>query len=310
MKAVVDDLPEGDDWAFELKWDGMRLQAGITDSFTLRSISGRDVTSSFPELAPLAAAVGIATVLDGEAVVFEGDRPSFGRLQHRMHVAQPAPALVAEHPVVYVVFDLLELEGRSLLGLPYRSRRAVLRDLLDDGPSWRVPPSVEGDGRALLELARERGLEGIVAKKLSSLYEPGVRSPAWRKVKIRTRQELVVVGWLPGQGRLAGEIGSLLLAVWDGESLRFAGAVGSGLGQRERAQIEPLLVPRADCPLDRVPALDRPPRWVEPVVVVEVSYSFWPANGLLRHPVYAGLRPDHDHRDVVRELPPSDERVR
>jgi bifunctional non-homologous end joining protein LigD len=311
MKAVLGQLPSGDGWAFELKWDGMRIQARCTPAtLSLRSIKGREVTSSFPELAPLPSQLGISAVLDGEVVVFDGDRPSFGRLQHRMHVGDPSPTLVAGHPAVYLVFDLLELDGRSLIDLPYRNRRAVLADLLDDGPSWRVPPSVDGDGQPLLELATARGLEGIVAKKLTSRYLPGTRSPDWVKVKIRTRQEFVVAGWLPGQGRLEGEIGSLLLAVWDGGVLRFAGAVGSGLGQRERAQIEPLLVALSTCPFDQVPPLDRPPRWVEPAVVVEVEYSWWPADGLLRHPVYAGILPDHDPAEVVRELPPGTERAR
>jgi bifunctional non-homologous end joining protein LigD len=323
MKATLGPLPEGDDWAFELKWDGMRLQATVSagaqgrsggtepePALTLRSLSGRDVTASFPELAPLAPKLAVSAVLDGEAVVFDADRPSFGRLQHRMHVADPPPSLVAQHPTVYVVFDLLVLEGRSLLDLPYRTRRAVLSDLLDDGPTWRVPPSVEGDGGQLLALAEARGLEGIVAKKLNSRYQPGTRSSEWLKVKVRKRQELVVVGWLAGQGRLTGEIGSLLLGVWEQGALRFAGAAGSGLGQRERDQLRPLLVDRQTCPLAKVPPLDRPPHWVEPTVVAEIEYGWWPADGLLRHPVYCGLLPDHDPAEVVRELPPDGQRVR
>lgn len=321
MKATIGTLPTGDEWAFELKWDGMRIEALCRpentsrpetqgrvgdghDALVLRSLSGRDVTSSYPELLPLPAALATSAVLDGEVVVFDGDRPSFGRLQHRMHVERPTQPLVTEHPVVYVVFDLLELDGRSLLDLPLRSRRDVLTQLLDDGPSWRVPPIVEGDGEALLTLADKRGLEGVVAKRLSSRYEPGARSSAWRKVKIRRRQEFVVVGWLPGQGRLSGEIGSLLLAVNDGAHLVFVGAVGSGIGDRDRAQLAERLVPTGACPFDDTPALDRPPIWTEPTVVAEVDYGSWPADALLRHPVYAGLRIDRDPTDIVRELPP------
>lgn len=303
MKAVTGDLPSGPDWAFELKWDGMRLAALCDESLVLRSLSGRDVTSSFPELEPLPAALGASAVLDGEVVVFDGDRPSFGLLQHRMHVEAPTQTLVSTHPIVYVVFDLLELDGRSLLTLPYRDRRRVLTDFLDDGPSWRVPPPVEGDGAALLALAEERGLEGIVAKKLSSRYTPGARTPEWIKVKIRLKQEFVVVGWLPGQGRLDGQIGSLLLAVWDGPALRFSGAVGSGLADRDRARLEPLMTP-APCPFEVAPALDKPPRWIEPRIVAEIEYGSWPADGVLRHPVYVGLLPDHDPSAVVRELEP------
>ncbi len=319
MKATIGSLPSGDDWAFELKWDGMRIEAlcrpsrptdssGASggDGLVLRSLSGRDVTSSFPELRSLPAALAASAVLDGEVVVFDGDRPSFGRLQHRMHVERPTQQLVSEQPVVYVVFDLLELDGRSLLDLPLQNRRDVLTRLLDDGPSWRVPPIVEGDGAALLALAEERGLEGVVAKRLSSRYEPGIRSAAWRKVKIRRRQEFVVVGWLPGQGRLSGQIGSLLLAVHDDQldHLVFVGAVGSGIGDRDRAQLAERLVASGNCPFAEPPPLDREPTWTEPTVVAEVEYGSWPADALLRHPVYAGLRTDRDPTDIVRELPP------
>lgn len=316
MKATArDELPAGEGWAFELKWDGMRVQArclhprtaagrGKASEVVLRSGSGRDVTSSFPELAALPAAVGAEAVLDGEVVVFDGDRPSFGRLQHRMHVERPTQALVSEHPIVYIVFDLLELDGRLLIDLPYETRRSVLTDLLDDGASWRVPPVVEGDGRALLDLADERGLEGVVAKRLTSRYEPGARTTDWLKIKVRRRQEFIVVGWLPGQGKLTGQMGSLLLAVWDGPRLRFAGAVGSGIAERDREQLMSKLVPAASCPLDEVPPLMKHPTWTEPTLVAEVEYGSWPADGLLRHPVYAGLRIDRDPDDVVRELPP------
>ena len=314
MKATIGDLPSGDAWAFELKWDGMRIEAicpphdGDSDEkapsrLLLRSLSGRDVTSSFPELASLPEALGTSAVFDGEVVVFDDDRPSFSRLQNRMHVDAPSQQLVSDHPVVYIVFDLLELDGRSLLTLPYRDRRTILDDFLDDGPSWRVPPIVEGDGSSLLALAEDRGLEGVVAKRLTSRYEPGTRTPHWLKVKVRLRQEFVVVGWLPGQGALEGQIGSLLLAVWHEGRLRFVGAVGSGIGDRDRAQLAPLLVD-APCPFDDPPPLLKLPTWTEPTIVAEVEYGSWPANALLRHPVYAGLLPDHDPAQVVRELAP------
>lgn len=306
MKAVLADrLPTGPEWGFELKWDGMRilLRCGADGAIDLRSRSGRDVTGSYPELAPIGAALATGAVLDGEVVVFDGDRPSFGRLQHRMHVERPSPQLVAEQPVVFLAFDLLELAGRPLVDLPLSDRRRVLEDLWADGPSWRLPPVVTGDGSALLRLADERDLEGVVAKRLASPYEPGSRSPDWIKVKVRRRQELVVVGWLGGQGRLAGEIGSLLVAHWEDGVLRFAGAVGSGIAARDRAQLGPLLVPASRSPLEVVPPLDRPPHWVEPAVVVEVEYGSWPAGSLLRHPVYAGLRGDVDPSTVIREIP-------
>ena len=244
MKAVLGELPIGDGWAYELKWDGMRIMARCGPGLTLRSANGRDVTPSFPELAGLPALVGVPAVLDGEAVVLDGDgQPSFGRLQNRMHVTAPSGALMAEHPVVYLVFDLLELDGRSLVDLPYHLRRRLLRDLLDDGPVVRVPSSIDGatgsEGPALLELARQRGLEGVVAKRIDSRYQPGGRSRDWIKVKVRLHQELVVGGWLPGQGALAGQIGSLLVGYHEpGQgALLFAGAVGSGLTDTHRGRL-------------------------------------------------------------------------
>jgi bifunctional non-homologous end joining protein LigD len=309
MKATLGALPTGEGWAYELKWDGMRLVARCEMSpsgnrLTLRSGSGRDVTNSFPELADLPTQIGVSAVLDGEAVVFDGDGPSFGRLQNRMHVNQPSSRLVAEHPVVYLIFDLLELEGRSLIDLPYTTRRQVLRELVDDGPICRVPPAVEGDGRALLELARQRGLEGVVAKRLTSRYQPGGRTRDWIKVKLRQRQEFVLGGWLPGQGTLSGQIGSLLIGYWDQGVLRFAGAVGSGLTDRHRTLLRDRLTASPTCPFESVPPLSKPPTWVVPELVVEVEYGSWADDGLLRHPVYAGLRLDQNPADVVRELPP------
>ena len=305
MKAVLGELPSGEGWGFELKWDGMRLAAACTPGqpVELRSLSGRDVTSSFPELAALPDALAIDAVLDGEAVVFDGDRPSFGRLQQRMHVEAPTQQLVTSHPVVYVVFDLVALDGHSLVGLPLRDRRRLLADVVDDGPSWRVSPMAD-HGEALLALAEERHLEGVVAKRLDSLYEAGGRSRSWVKVKLRRRQEFVVVGWLAGQGVLAGAIGSLLLAVWDDDRLVYAGAVGSGIGEADRVALSATMVPADRPALAVVPSLDRDPHWIEPDVVVEVAYGSWPADASLRHPVYAGLRTDRDPIDVVRELPP------
>lgn len=309
MKATNGALPFGDDWAFELKWDGVRLQAATSPpdigerSVILRSISARDVTSHYPELTTLSGAVSTTAVLDGEVVAFDGDRPSFPKLQHRMHVADPSPALVEAEPVVFILFDLLMLDGNSLLDLPYDTRRRLLRELVDDGPSWRVPPASIGTGEQLAALARERGLEGVVAKRRSSRYRPGGRSKEWVKVKIRLQQEFVIGGWLPGQGALEGTIGSLLLGVWDDGALRFCGAAGSGLTDQGRDRLLAELQTAPTCPFDTVPDVDRPPVWVAPTAVAEVAYGEWPIDGNLRHPVYLGLRPDHPAHEVVRELP-------
>ena len=308
MRATPGSLPGGPDWAFELKWDGVRAQAACSSGhhLQLRSISGRNVTTSYPELAPMGAAVGIEALIDGEIVVFDGDRPSFAHLQHRMHVSQPTAFLVETYPVVFIAFDLLALDGRSLLDLPYSTRRRFLAEIVNDGPSWRCPPASTEDGASLLELARARDLEGVVAKRLSSHYQPGVRSRHWVKVKIRKRQEFVVGGFLPGRdgGALEGQIGSLLLGINEGTELHFVGAAGSGLTDAIRNQLLALFTITGNCPFATIPELDRVPVWVEPALVVEIEYGSWPTGGNLRHPVYAGLRQDHDPNDVVRELPP------
>lgn len=313
MKAVSGDIPSDAGWAAELKWDGMRIHASITeDSIELRSSNGRDVTSSFPELQNLGQGLGSSAVLDGEVVVFDDDRPSFNRLQQRIHVEQPNHLLVTAHPVVFIVFDLLRIGDQSLEPLPYMDRRKLLADFLPDGPTWRSPSYVEDGAQELLRFAEERNLEGIVVKRLASNYQPGARSQDWVKVKIRLRQEFVVVGWLPGQGALENQIGSLLVAVNEtpddysehaSESfLRFSGAVGSGLTDAERSRLAAMFVERSDAPVSEVPPLDKPPTWIEPIHVIEVEYGEWPLRGVLRHPVYAGLRIDTAPNDVVREL--------
>ena len=307
MRAVTaTELPSGEGWAAELKWDGMRIEAGVTavdgdPSLTLWSGNGRDVTGSFPELIGLAQALSADAILDGEVVVFDGERPSFARLQQRIHIDTPHQNLLQDHPVVYIVFDLLVLDGNPLVGLPYRTRRKLLNELLPDGPNWRTPPYVEDDNRGLLELAKARHLEGIVLKRLDSAYESGVRSQAWRKIKVRRRQEFVVGGWLEGQRSLAGQLGSLVVGVWDEDRLVVAGRVGSGLTDVERRRLQTLLTPRHDPPFVEVPALDKRPVWVEPEVVVEIEYAEWPVDGQLRHPTYCGLRTDRDPTAVMRE---------
>ena len=307
MKAVsAKTLPTGEGWAAELKWDGMRIQATITHAdnaarLTLRSSNGRDVTGSFPELGPLADALQADAVLDGEVVVFDGERPSFGHLQQRIHIDRPNAALLESHPVVYIVFDLLVLDGNSLVGLPYETRRRLLNDLLPDGVNWRTPPYIDDDGETLLQMADERNLEGIVMKRLDSAYLPGVRSSAWRKIKVRRRQEFVVGGWLGGQRSLENQIGSLIVGVWQEGRLLMSGRVGSGLTDVERQRLRKIFVERQDPPFDEMVPLDKPPTWVEPTVVVEVEYGEWPEGAQLRHPVYSGLRTDRDPSDVVRE---------
>jgi bifunctional non-homologous end joining protein LigD len=305
MRASIGAPADDRDWAAELKWDGLRTQLATDgETVVLRSSRGRDVTDRFPELADFGHQLGAAAILDGELVVFDGDRPSFPRVLQRLNSDRPNERSVAANPVVYIVFDLLVLDGNPLVDLPYVTRRRILADLLADGPSWRVPPSIPGGSAQLLALARQRDLEGIVVKRLDSPYRPGSRTSAWRKVKIRLRQEFVVGGWLAGQGSLEDGIGSLVLGVWQGSDLVVAGLAGSGLTDTARRQLTERLVERDTPPFATVPPLDRRPTWVEPDVVVEAEFGDWPADGMLRHPVFVGIRDDKDPGEVVREIQP------
>lgn len=313
MKATAGELPTGDGWTYEVKWDGMRALAFVDHGhLRIQSANERDVTASWPELARLPDALPATTaLLDGELVATDDEgRPSFGRLQQRIHIANPAEAgrRVAEVPVVYVVFDLLHLDGHDLTKLPLTDRRRLLDQVLEPSSAWRVSP-MHDDGAALLMAADERGLEGVVAKRIESPYEPGTRTRTWRKVKVRQRQELVIGGWLPGEGGRAERIGSLLVGYHDEEGsagpLRFAGRVGTGYTDAELTRLAGLLAPLTtdECPFDPPPPrteIARGATWVRPELVAELAFAEWTDDGRLRHPSYLGLRTDKAAQDVTR----------
>jgi len=314
MKATLAKLPRDDSrWAYEIKWDGVRAIAYCEPGhIVLESRNLRDITKGYPEVRKIVEALGgRSAVLDGELVTFdEQGRPSFQRLQRRMHLASEPEIRrrAAEIPVVYMIFDLLYLDGRSLFEEPYEERRAQLESLELQGPAWQTPSYHRGDGKALLSASRERGLEGIVAKKLGTPYVPGRRSRDWLKIKNVRSQEVVIGGWLPGKGRREGELGALLVGYYEednGEArLRYAGKVGTGFGASDlrmlRERLEPLA--REDSPFEgRQP--EKAARFVEPRLVAQVEFNEWTNAGTLRHPSYQGLRDDKPAADVVREEP-------
>jgi bifunctional non-homologous end joining protein LigD len=311
MLAVPGELPTGAGWAYEFKWDGVRALVRIEGGRpAIRSRNDRDITASYPELRALAEKLGARQVLlDGEIVALDNDgRPSFGALQPRMHVTKDSQVrrLMAEIPVSYLIFDVLHLDGRPTIGLPYAERRKLLEGLELSGPCWQTPPSFSDDGAAVLEVARQRGLEGIVAKRLTAPYLPGRRSDTWRKVKLFRTQEVVVGGWKPGEGRRAGTLGSLLLGLPDGRGgLDFVGHVGTGFTDRVLAELMAELAPleQPDLPFTGpVPKEHiRGARWVAPRLVGEVRFAEWTRDGRLRAPSWRGLRPDKDPGEVVRE---------
>ena len=313
MLATAGPLPVGPEdarHAYELKWDGVRTVAYLDRGHArVLARSDRDVTVSYPEVVELAAAVpDRRLVLDGEVVALDGTgRPSFGLLQSRMHVARPADVRRARAavPATFFVFDVLHVDGDDTTSLTYEERRAVLAGLDLAGPSWQVPPSFPAPGQPVLDAARAQGLEGVVAKRLDSRYEPGRRSVCWRKVKVFRTQDVVVAGWKPGEGRRSGLPGSLLLGVHDGGRLVFAGHVGTGFTDRALGELAARLTAlhRDDSPFDEpVPREHaRTAVWVEPVLVGEVAYGEWTRDGRLRHPSWRGLRPDVAPEEVVRE---------
>jgi len=302
------------EWAVEMKWDGVRALAFIeSGQVRLVSRAGQDISATYPDLAGLGPAVTAVTggqaLLDGEIVAFTDGRPDFEALQPRMHVASADAAfrLSATIPVTYLAFDALQADGVRLTPLSYLERREVLSTLISNGPRWLAPPNFPGpDLDAVRAASVANGLEGVVAKRLDSVYEPGARPGSWLKVKNQLSQEVVVAGWKPGQGNRTGLVGSLLVGVHSSSgALLYAGHVGTGFSDSVLRMLTRRLdaLRRLDSPFDGpVPAeYARPAVWVEPRLVIEVTFDRWTRAGRMRAPAYRGLRDDKDPADVVRE---------
>jgi bifunctional non-homologous end joining protein LigD len=295
MLAKLGPLPARErDFGFEVKWDGIRAVAYYEPGrFRIESRNLNDITAQYPELRRLGRQLGSRdAILDGEIVAFdEQGRPSFSLLQHRMHLTRDADIKrrAREIPVHFLLFDVLYLEGRTVMGRTYEERRELLESLGLEGPHWRTPGYHSGEGKALVEASATNGLEGVVAKRLDSTYAPGRRSPYWIKVKNKRRVRLVIGGWLPEKER-ADRLGALLVGYFDDAGhFRYAGRVGTGFDAKERTRLERLLAP-----LGR----ERPPfegkrgprgaRYVEPAMVGEIEFTEWTNDGVLRHPSYKG----------------------
>ncbi len=307
--TLADHLPpDGDRWGFEFKWDGVRAILFVDDGQVC--VQGRrqnDVTDRYPELGGLASALdGRSVILDGEIVALdERGRPSFQRLQQRMHVSSVIEARrrMATVPVAWLGFDLLCLDGRSTMELPYVERRTLLDGLTLVGSHWQVPAFHVDDGPSVLEASRAAGLEGVVAKRLDSRYEPGRRSRCWLKLKNHSRQEFVVGGWVVGEGSRAERFGSLMIGYYEDGELRYAGNVGTGFSEATLKELSAVLVElRTDAsPFADTPRLPARMVFVEPKLVAEVEFTHWTDDGRLRNPSFKGLRNDKDPREVVRE---------
>ncbi|MEV4125468.1 non-homologous end-joining DNA ligase [Nocardia sp. NPDC049707] len=304
MLAAAGKLPADDDqWAYEVKFDGIRAIGYVDDVLRLISRNDKDISAAWPELADIAPG-NPRFVVDGEVVTFTADgRTSFEALQPRMHQRNPAMirALQKSIPATYLIFDLLHIGDRSLIDLPYQQRRQLLEQLGLRGPHWQVPPRLHGIGADILAESKRLRLEGILCKRLDSPYLPGRRSPRWTKVKNMRDQEVVIVGWRPGTGRRAGTIGSLLMAVHDDSgNLVYIGSVGTGFTQSALAALQSKLQPlQRDTPTVSADVGDAV--WTNPTLVGEVTFTEWTGDGRLRHPSWRGLRPDKSPTEVKRE---------
>ena len=286
MKAAIGTLPPDDGtWAYEIKWDGYRTLAFVDNGvLRLQSSSGLDVTSTYPELAGLPAAVNATSaVLDGELVVLDlNGRPTFEGLQR--HETQAA----------MYVFDVLAINGADTIALPYRQRRELLAHVVEAGPNWMVPAYRIGDGAALLEAAASQRLEGVMAKRLDSPYQPGKRSPNWRKVKVRVTETVVIGGYTTGSGNRGSTFGALLVGVPEPDGrLRFAGGVGTGFDQRllESLTAQLRAMHTETCPFDPHPAREvtRTATWVRPTLRARIEIAEFTNDGLARHASFITL---------------------
>ncbi len=290
MKAAMGSLPDGDDWAFEIKWDGYRTIVHVTErAVRLQSTAGHDVTARWPEFAGLAASVNATdAILDAELVVFDDDgRPSFELVQNS--------GVGSNRQAVLQLFDVLSVGGTDTIDLPYEDRRRLLEQLVEAGSNWVVPSYRIGDGEALLEATRVQGLEGVIAKRLGSTYRPGTRSKDWRKVKNRRRVEVTIGGYTDGSGNRSSTFGALLVGqpLPTAGRLQFAGGVGTGFNQSTLDSLTARMqaVRSEVCPFDPPPpsAYRRTATWVEPTLRATVEIAEFTNDGLVRHASFVTL---------------------
>ncbi len=314
MLATLASKPFSDPrWLFEIKWDGYRVQAVVRDK-TVRILTRNmhDAETYFPKLLSPPTWISAAeAIVDGEVVALDDvGRPDFGLLQERLGQKGAGAA-----GLVYQAFDLLYLDGRSLLDVPLEDRKRLLKSVLKEHPRVRYAAHIEGEGLAFHAAAASQGLEGVVAKLRHSRYEPGKRSSAWLKLKIRPEQEFVVGGWTPGEGN-ARELGAVVVGVYEGEQLRFAGKVGSGFDAKTRRvlreRLDELELGPDEPPFDPAPSRDHRGRWggelksvvwVRPELVIRVESAGWSRDGMVRQAAFKGIEIGRDPLDVVRESP-------
>jgi bifunctional non-homologous end joining protein LigD len=310
LATPVDEAFDDPGWLYELKWDGYRALVRIErdGSLTVSSRRGNDFLEKFPELSDLGEAFSERPLMvDGEIVVLDqGGRASFQALQERL---DRRGRRGSGRPITFVAFDLIYGNGRDLRREPLETRKAALEGLLTGRGPVIFSKHVIGEGKELFEFAREHGIEGIIAKRRSSTYQSR-RSRDWLKMKVQARQEIVIGGWTEGR-RSRKHFGALLMGVYEGERLVYAGSVGTGFDARLLASLAERLAPleRKTAPFATPPKTETQAHWVRPELVADVTFSEWTRDGLLRQPVFVGLREDKEPKEVVREHPQRAEEV-
>jgi bifunctional non-homologous end joining protein LigD len=308
MLATPVDKPfSREGWLFELKYDGIRAMVSVAgDAVRITGRRGGDETAHYPEAHAIRDGIHARqAMVDGELVVLDADgRPSFERLQQRINVARDTDVrrVAAEHPVTFIAFDLLELEGRDLMTTELRIRKKTLRETVVDSPYTLFASHVERDGVSLFDLARQSGVEGIVGKRADSLYHPGIRTPEWVKIKSWRSQSCVIAGYTAGRGRRTNQLGALILAVLDNGRLVHCGQVGTGFNNKTLRDLKARLglLEIDHCPLETTPKTSEPATWVQPQLVCEVQFTEWTREGILRHPAFRTMRPDQRVEDCDR----------
>jgi bifunctional non-homologous end joining protein LigD len=305
LATLTEELPTKGDWVYEPKFDGVRaLIYANGGSIRMYSRNRNPLNNAYPELIEaLSGAVRGSAVLDGEVVAFDAERgiTSFARLQQRMQLRDPVRASRSQVAVHLYLFDCMYYEGIELTGLPVLERKSVLKDVVWFEDAVRLTPFRTTGAQEMLRMACAQGEEGIIAKRADSRYVSS-RSTDWLKIKCLRRQELVVGGYTAPRGARE-RLGALLVGYYDGDSLRYAGKVGTGYDRKSLEVLHHRMAPlyRATSPFSAGPKPASGVQWVDPELVAEIGFSEWTSAGLLRHPRFLGLRDDKPARDVRRE---------
>jgi DNA ligase D-like protein (predicted ligase) len=303
LATLTDRRDFGDGWLLERKFDGERCVARKEgDAVRLESRTGNDLTRTYPEVrAALAAQRTDRFLLDGELVAFDGQQTSFGRLQQRLGITRPSPALVEAFPVVYCVFDLLETDGKDLTGRPLVERRARLERAIRPTPGLQISEAWHDESERRYAEACQAGWEGLIAKRADAPYARG-RSRDWLKLKCVLEQEFVVGGYTDPAGTRT-DFGALLVGYYEGDRLRYAGKVGTGFSAETLADLGARLrkLESSESPFVDARPIPKGTNWTRPGLVAQIGFAEWTADGRLRQPRFLGLRDDKHPPEVVRE---------